>query len=1006
MRPNVRDDAAEWQEVPPMTPEDPALVERDGDLAAVVAALARPPAFVVVEGEPGAGKTRLVREALADPSAARGQRLFGRAWPAPEQCTLAPVFEALASARPPHAGRLGPLTGVLRPVLPHLAGVLPPEPPPLGDPPLDDPRLARHRLVRAAADLLAGLGPALLVVDDAHWADEGTIELLRLIGTRPPAELSVVITCRSPAGPSAGAPAVPSAVRVRLAPLTRSGAARLVRAVLDDPRPVLPRRLADRLYERHGGVPFAVREDVALLRRRGLLRPVNGEWTLAPVAGAEAGAEAGADAGVGSAASAPVPPAVAAEILSRVAGLGTAERAALEAAAVLGTADEPGLVARVAGMDAEQACAALGEVTGRGLLRDHGPGRGSVRFRHELARLAIYQAIPGCGRRRLHEVAARELLRTGQGALAVRAAAHHQESGDVQGWAETAETAARLAAADGLYEDAHACLRDVLQADAVGEDARPALAAKLGWAASGGVDRTGTTSALLAATLEHDIAPPELRAELLLLRAWASARSTVPRRERAAALAGLRAAIGDLAGRPDLRAIALAVLALPDGLPGRDLRAQVARLCQAHAALAGTDDPMARVVVQVTTARLLLALGSPAARHAADALPAHGDRPEVNRQLVQGLLDLAEEAAQLGHRAYALKLVERARRAAAGVRSHTYDRRLRVVELGIRWTTGDLGAEDRAVSPSGDDPLVQDPAGASPHARVLAGRISAGQGRLDVARRTLHAVAQGPYRTGEELAAAVHAVAEYDRVASTDAHRALGLALTRRVVDELARRHLWWWAAPLLPFAPLEVVRAVLPRYRGALTGLDVPLARAALDFAEARVHERYGDPDRAAAGYRRARRAYAALPDPRLAAHAAAAEVGAKLAAGRPADAGPLRHAWSTFTGLGAPWDADRLKPLMRAAGLPTHRRRGRPAYGNELSPREREVAGLAASGHTNRDIAATLCLSDRTVKFHLANAMRKLQVGNRRQLRDVLAPRDHVCRCARCGWTLQSVD
>ena len=49
-----------------MPPADPALVERDGDLALLVKALAHPPAAVVVEGEPGIGKTRLVREALAD----------------------------------------------------------------------------------------------------------------------------------------------------------------------------------------------------------------------------------------------------------------------------------------------------------------------------------------------------------------------------------------------------------------------------------------------------------------------------------------------------------------------------------------------------------------------------------------------------------------------------------------------------------------------------------------------------------------------------------------------------------------------------------------------------------------------------------------------------------------------------------------------------------------------------------------------------------------------------
>nr|BFE31544.1 LuxR family transcriptional regulator [Actinomadura rugatobispora] len=983
-------------------------MERDADLAALVAALARPPALVVVEGEPGAGKTRLVREALADRALAGRQRLAGHAGPAPASCPLAPVIEALAAARPPPAGRLGALTGVLRPLLPDLAAALPPEPPPL-----EDPQLARHRLVRAVAELLAGLGPALLVLDDLRRADEGTVELLRMIEARPPPELSVVITCRSAAElpvPGLG----PGAVRVRPSPLSPAGAGRLAGSVLGEPGTAVPRALAVLLHERSGGVPSVVCEDAELLRRRGLLRPVDGEWTLASAEPAALGSPAlethAPDA------LAVVPPAAGAEIVERARGLGAVGVAALEAAAVLAGAAEPELVARVAGMDAERACAALGDAARRGLLRDHGPDAATVRFRHELARLAVYQAIPGYRRRRLHAVAARELLRTRRGALAVPAAEHHKRAGDVRAWVESAEAVAELAAADGAFEAAHACLREVLQSDAVAADRRAGLAVKLGWAAAGGVDRSGTTASLLGAVRERGSGSAAQRAELLLLHAWSSVESAVPRRETESVVAGLRAALGDFTGRPDLRAIALAVLALPDRPPGRDLPARTADLSEARAALAETADPMAHAVVQITTARLLLTLGSPAAGHAIAALPARGDRPEVNRQLIRGLLDLAEAAVHLGQHARGLELAERGRRLAAEVRSRTYERSLLAVTLRARWTTGDLGAEEQAGLADGEPPVrgtLHPPYHL--HPRLLAARIAAGQGRLDAARRTFRAVAEDACRDGE-LALAADAAAEFNRVALTGAHRRDGHELAVQVLNELARGRLWIWAAPLLPFAPVDLVRAVLPRYRGALAGRDAPLARAALGFAEARAHERHGDPGRAAAGYRRARHWYAALPDPRMAAHAGAAEVRAQIAAGQAPDAEVLRQAWSTFTGLGAVWDANRLKQLMRAAGLPVPHRRGRPGYGNELSPREREVVGLAASGHTNRDIAADLCLSDRTVKFHLANAMRKLEVSSRRQLRDVLedAPRDgarrdevrrddvrrdHVCRCASCG-------
>jgi RNA polymerase sigma factor (sigma-70 family) len=61
---------------------------------------------------------------------------------------------------------------------------------------------------------------------------------------------------------------------------------------------------------------------------------------------------------------------------------------------------------------------------------------------------------------------------------------------------------------------------------------------------------------------------------------------------------------------------------------------------------------------------------------------------------------------------------------------------------------------------------------------------------------------------------------------------------------------------------------------------------------------------------------------------------------------------------------------------------RAGRPGYGDQLSPREREVAELAGQGLSNREIATTLHLSPRTVEQHVARAMYKLRVHSRQQL------------------------
>jgi DNA-binding NarL/FixJ family response regulator len=86
----------------------------------------------------------------------------------------------------------------------------------------------------------------------------------------------------------------------------------------------------------------------------------------------------------------------------------------------------------------------------------------------------------------------------------------------------------------------------------------------------------------------------------------------------------------------------------------------------------------------------------------------------------------------------------------------------------------------------------------------------------------------------------------------------------------------------------------------------------------------------------------------------------------------------------LGARGDADRVVATLRAHGVAAKRpqRGGRRSYGDRLSPREMEVTRLVATGRSNRQIAAALCLSPRTVDQHLSAAMRKLGVSSRTAL------------------------
>ena len=87
----------------------------------------------------------------------------------------------------------------------------------------------------------------------------------------------------------------------------------------------------------------------------------------------------------------------------------------------------------------------------------------------------------------------------------------------------------------------------------------------------------------------------------------------------------------------------------------------------------------------------------------------------------------------------------------------------------------------------------------------------------------------------------------------------------------------------------------------------------------------------------------------------------------------GPLRIALEDFARAGAaPW-AERARDELRAAGGGAAQPRGRPL--ERLTPQERQVARLVAGGATNRDVAAALFLSPRTVEYHLHKVFRKLR-------------------------------
>ena len=92
------------------------------------------------------------------------------------------------------------------------------------------------------------------------------------------------------------------------------------------------------------------------------------------------------------------------------------------------------------------------------------------------------------------------------------------------------------------------------------------------------------------------------------------------------------------------------------------------------------------------------------------------------------------------------------------------------------------------------------------------------------------------------------------------------------------------------------------------------------------------------------------------------------------------LRQALEAFTGMGAEAYARRAERELQATGERARKRT--PDTRDELTPQENQVANLAASGHTNREIAAQLFLSPSTVEYHLRKVFRKVGVTSRTQL------------------------
>ena len=376
--------------------------------------------LVAIEGETGIGKTRLGEELLvwarANGAVTVGVRCFeheaGLAFGTAMELVRGALQEGNRDAIDPAAAA-------------EAARIVPE----LGTPPtpsLDDPG-AQARffdgLGRAVLAAVAGKRPALLLVDDLHWADPPSLEALAYLARRLRGNPVLLAVAWRPEETPPGHPA-----RRVLADAAREGLGRTVAPERLDAAEVAVlagaagagAELAMRLFEETQGIPFFVVEYLDVLADAGP------EW--------------------------PVPPGVREVLEARIASCGELAGQVLAAGAVIGRSFTHETVRDVSGRGEEETVVALEELTGRGLLAETD---GAYDFRHEQSRRVAYERTSRGRRRLLHGRAAETLAaRADAPALAGTVAQHLRLAGresDAADWYRLAGEQAR-----GLYANAEA----------------------------------------------------------------------------------------------------------------------------------------------------------------------------------------------------------------------------------------------------------------------------------------------------------------------------------------------------------------------------------------------------------------------------------------------------------------------------------------------------------------------------------------------------------------------
>ena len=941
--------------------------------------------MAMLVGEPGIGKTRIARE-LGDRARARGATvLWGRCYEGEWASPYGPWAEALADC----ARELTPDERcALGPTLAPLAGLAPELRDALGE----APRAAalgaeeeRVRLYDAVVQLLLSLarqGPVLVVLDDLHWADRGSLGLLRhvahfldraglfIIGTYRDVELdrahplaALLPTLRHEA----------DFERLALRGLDDAEAAAHLAQVA---RGELATSLAGAIRAEAAGNPFYLGQVFRHLLEEGKLVRTEGRWDAAPDAQPWG-----------------VPEGVREVVERRLGQLRPETRRLLELGAAFTAGFDFTVLRALSGVDEATGLDAIDEALGARLIHTIGATPARYDFVHALVRHTLYDALNPDRRARLHRRAARAL----EALHADRARAHA---------AELAYQYHASAALPGAEAGIPWCLAAAEQA----------LAA------------SAPEQAVAFLRMARDLAaesPAPLRADILRRLAVAEAESLMldqsPRTAEAALVALAEAGVGP----HDAAAFVIEVVrALKDGgahhtvwepLVQRGLAALGAERGLLWARLVLLHDPVEMVAVGAVNgsrwlgfdpeavavarregdeddyARTLEPFGGRSRRETDEtlALAARWSRPTAAlralsigaRELLyrhgapvdatehlRALLAAAERAGSLTLQAEALVHLANAALPLGDfevMRRATERARALVDRLGsVHRLRGVLSSIDiiLAYYVGGDWPaLVQQMTQA--HGTVYSHRNTLGlTGAAFTALGYAHA---GDVTTARGLLATVVPLLQRTGATAWTHNGALtGAAATAWDLEDAEH------ASVLLALA-LHLIAGGVG---------DFPLLPTAVSAA--RMATLAGQPDLAATHFAAARAALDPLTQRPQRAIVDFDEAIALVRAGAPEHARVVAlfdGALAEFRALGmAPWveRAARREQALIAA------RRGRaalPAAPDGLTPREVEVLRLIAGGRTNTEIAQTLVLSVRTVERHITNIYEKIGARGR---------------------------